>query len=370
MNNGVTNNTQTNNTTNQTTQQTQNIPIGNLITTNNVANGTQNPNTVGTQQQPQIVATQAVPISQTQQIPTPVQQQTVTVPQQPEIKQQSEQQEEVKEEPKVEDKKEKKPNKKEKEPKKNKSGSGSLYTFLILIIIGLIGYTVYNNLNHEAIVKQLNFDCTPVSTTQKTKKLDITSTVVQDLYNKVQTNIREDLAEMELNDSMKIYLAYRQITPSKIYDSDCHQFAPTVLSGYTCVQTNKISPQAFKEETLQLELKKLFGEKTDIPNQDIQLGKACVGGYHYIEKRKEYVQGTCNNYSATSFKATKRIKEAISKNSTIIIKEEVRYYGNEQMKVPETLKSGIYIYTFKLDANYNYVYVSKEFEEKYENKES
>lgn len=365
MNNGVTNNTQTNITTNITPQPTQNIPIDSVNVTSNIPNAV--PTTTQTEKiQPQIVATQPILIQQTQQIPTPIQTQPEQPQIQPEIKQPLQ---EKKEEPQIEEKKEDKPKKKLKEPKEKNSGSGTLYTFLILIIIGLIGYTVYNNLNHQAIVKQLNFECTPVSTTTKEKKLDINSTIVQDLYSKIQTNIREDLAEMQLNDSMKLYLAYKQIKPSKIYDSDCHQFAPTALTGYTCVSTSKLSPKAFKEETLQLELKKLFGEKTDIPNQDIQLGKACVGGYHYISQRKEYVQGTCNSYSATSFKATKRIKEAISKNSTIILKEEVRYYGNEQMKVPDTLKNGTYIHTFKLDANYNYVYVSKEYQEKYEDKE-
>ena len=40
--------------------------------------------------------------------------------------------------------------------------------------------------------------------------------------------------------------------------------------------------------------------------------------------------------------------------------ENVKYYGSEGQKLPEKLVSGTYIYTFKLDTNYNYVYKSKE----------
>lgn len=347
MNNGVTNN----NINNQNqTQSTQTVPIGNVVANTTVIN-----------QEPQIVNTQLVS-SQAQPQSTPVVTPTLKQTQQVEVQQppQTNQQPEITATPEPQTTKTI-----EEPPKEKKNSSGTLYTILIIIIIGLIGFTIYNNLNHNAQLKQLNFDCTPVTTVKKEKKLDINSTIVKDLYSKIQTNIREDLAEMELNDSMKLYLATKQIVPNKIFETDCHQFSPINLTGYTCVNNQNYTPQAFTEETLQIELKKLFGEKTEIPNQDIQLGKACVGGYHYIESRKEYVKGVCNNYAGTSFKATKRIKEAISKNSTIIIKEEVKYYGNEQLKVPDNLKSGTYIHTFKLDSNYNYVYVSKEYEEKY-----
>ena len=41
------------------------------------------------------------------------------------------------------------------------------------------------------------------------------------------------------------------------------------------------------------------------------------------------------------------------------LREEVKYYTVEGIDVPEKLKSGTYVYTFKLDTNYNYVYISK-----------
>ena len=50
---------------------------------------------------------------------------------------------------------------------------------------------------------------------------------------------------------------------------------------------------------------------------------------------------------------------AYSKGSTIALRERVKYYGSEGLEVPDRLVSGTYEYLFKLDMNYNYVYVSK-----------
>ena len=48
-----------------------------------------------------------------------------------------------------------------------------------------------------------------------------------------------------------------------------------------------------------------------------------------------------------------------------MIKEEVKYHENEKISVPEYLRSGYYYYTFKLDSNNNYIYVSKTYSSKY-----
>lgn len=313
MNNGV-----TNNTTNTTTQPVNSVqPLG--------------------QPQPQVQVQQAVPLAQ---------QQPLVQPQVPQIEQSSIIETSANEPPK-------------------KKGKGSFIVFLVLIILLLILGIYYQILNHKKEIEQLNYECTPVSTTQEEKELDLKSTIVQDLYSKVATTIREDLAEDEFNDSMKLYLAYRQIVPNKFYDSNCNLYRHDSMEPYTCNVTTSFTPKAFKEEVLQQEVKKLFGERTEIPNANIQLGRACVGGYQYIADRGEYVQGYCKEHSATTLRVTKTLTKAISKNSTIILTEEVKYYGNEESPVPDYLKSGTYIYTFRLDTNYNYVLMSKEYQQKY-----
>ena len=164
---------------------------------------------------------------------------------------------------------------------------------------------------------------------------------------------------------MKRYLAYRQVIEKDKYESNCNLFTNSILEPLKCVETSEIKPKAFKEETLILELKKLFGEKEEIPLGNIQLGNSCLGGYAYIKERGEFVQGTCSSQNATTFRVDKELKEATSTGNKIVLKEEVKYHGNEKVDVPEYLKSGYYYYTFILDTNYNYVLLSKTYESKH-----
>ena len=240
----------------------------------------------------------------------------------------------------------------------------NLTPILILIVIFLLFYVIYSNNNNQKQIANMKYNCTPITTKEETK-LDVNSTLVQDLYSKVKTNIREDMANPNFDDKMKIYLAYRQIKETDKYDSNCNLFSVTSMEPYKCEESTNFMPKAFKEETLLLEMKKLYGEETNIPLQNVQLGRNCVGGYQYIKERGEYVEGYCKENIAISYKVTKTIKEAISTKNTIIIKEEVKYHENEKLTLPDTLKSGIYIYTFRLDMNYNYVLVSKQYTPKY-----
>lgn len=237
---------------------------------------------------------------------------------------------------------------------------------LLIIVIALIGYIVYSSNTHKMQIDNLNYNCTPITASKEDIKLDLNSTLVQDLYSKVYTTIREDIAEPNFNNSMKLYLAFRQIPEKDLYTTNCNLFDSNAMEPYTCEVSTTFAPRAFKEEKLVLELKKLFGEKTYIPLGNIQLGRnTCIGGFQYIEKRGEFVEGYCNQKTATSFKATKTLLEATSNKNTIILKEEVKYHENEKMQLPEYLKSGYYYYTFRLDMNYNYVLVSKTYESKY-----
>ncbi len=241
-----------------------------------------------------------------------------------------------------------------------KSKGTGFAIFLLLILGGLCFLTYYFYNKNIMQLNSLKENCTPVSTSGEEKELNINSTIIQDLYNKVKTNIKEDLANNSLDDSMKLYLAYRQIPTNNIYKSNCNYFDDTKMYPYTCEETIEFSPVAFKEETLQIELKKLFGETTNIKNGNIQLSYDCIGGFEYIEGRGEYVSGKCATPSTTVYSVNKELKKATSKETIIKLYEEVKYHGIQGNKVPDNLKNGTYIYTFKLDTNYNYVYISKE----------
>ena len=240
----------------------------------------------------------------------------------------------------------------------------SLTPILLFLLVALGAFLFYTIKSDNQKLSQMKYNCTPVSTTNEEKELDIKSTIVQNLYSKVSTNIREDLAQPEMNDEMKLYLAYRQILETDKYDSNCNLFN-TSMTPYTCTQTASWNPKAFKEDLLQLKLKELFGENTNIPLRNIQLGNTCVVGYQYIKERGEFVEGQCNQKTATSFKANKELVKATTTRNTIILTEEVKYQETEGLTLPEYLKSGTYKYVFRLDMNYNYVLVSKTYETKY-----
>ena len=247
-------------------------------------------------------------------------------------------------------------------PVKKKKKKHFFVKLLLFIIVGLGGYIYWTDMQHKAQINKMIYECTPVSATEE-KKLELDSTIVQDLYGKVRTTLREDLALFDLNDQLKLYLAFRNIPTGKFYESNCNLFSETAMEPFTCKAD--FTPLAFKEEDLKLEVKKLFGNDVELPLTNINLGNgSCLGGYQYIPDRGEFVQGYCGSRNSTSYKMEKELIGAYSKEAYITLKEKVRYIGAEGNVIPEHLRSGTYIYTFKLDMNYNYIFVSKEIEQK------
>ena len=138
------------------------------------------------------------------------------------------------------------------------------------------------------------------------------------------------------------------------------------MEPYTCEVTSIFTPKAFKRSTLELEWKKLFGETTKMPLINAKLKNGCVGGFEYIPERDEYVQGYCKESQTPTYKVKKELIEAVTSNNMITLKEEVEYFGTDKVQVPSYLKSGTYFYTFRLDTNYNFVLISKQYDQKYE----
>lgn len=239
---------------------------------------------------------------------------------------------------------------------KGKKFANFLLKAAILCFLLYFGYTKYTK-----DINDVKEKCTPISTSEK-KELDLNSTIVVDLYSKVATNIREDVASNNtLDDTLKLYLAYRQIPVNEIYESNCNKYSANMPS-YECKDNQGYQITAFKKASIDLQLKKLFGTDHNIEYNNIQLGINCIGGYQYIPERDEFVRGTCTQLTTTTFKATKKLISATSEGPIITLKESTKYYGSENKKLPDTLQSGTYTYTFKLDPNYNYIYIDKTFE--------
>jgi hypothetical protein len=198
----------------------------------------------------------------------------------------------------------------------------------------------------------------PINTSEE-KKLEVDSTLVQMLYNRVKTSALEDLANPEFDDNLKRYLAYRNLATDQFYHSTCNLFKSGNIKYFDCNDKDFI-PYAFKQESLILKYKEIFGEEHLIDHASVQLGYTCLGGYVYIPKRKEYVQGKCSKTDQELISVEKSLDSASSTENIIKINEKVRYYQVGGNKIPDTLKNGMYTYTFRLDKNYNYIFVSKE----------
>lgn len=243
------------------------------------------------------------------------------------------------------------------EQPKRKSHKG-LILLLFLLVVGMGAY-IY--LDYRGDMER--GECSPLVASDNTlRELDINSSIVKELYDKVKTNIREDVAYNTFDDKLKLYLAFRQIPHSDFYESNCNMFNESSMSNFTCSSASNFTPLAFKEETLEREVKKLFGESVELPNQNIVLGGSCLGGYQYIADRGEYVQGYCGQVPTTTYEVDKKLISASVQGDTITLREQVRYYSAQGIDTDQ-LQSGVYVYTFKLDNHYHYAYINRTIEE-------
>lgn len=239
-----------------------------------------------------------------------------------------------------------------------KSHKAVFFIILLLLIIGGLGAYIYMDYMKD----QARGECSPlVASDNSLRELDLESSIVQELYDKVKTTVREDLAYHTFDDVFKLYLAYRQIPHSEIYDSNCNLFNENSMSNFTCTGATNFTPMAFSEETLQKEVRKLFGENVSIPNQNIVLGNSCFGGYQYIAERGEYVEGYCGQVPTTTYNVEKELISASVQGDTITLREKVRYYSAQGIDASQ-LQNGVYVHTFKLDNNYHYAYVNRTIE--------
>ncbi len=245
-------------------------------------------------------------------------------------------------------------------PPKKKSRKAGAFIFLLLLVIAGMGAYIYMDYTKD----QARGECSPLVASDNTlRELDINSSIVQELYDKVKTTVQEDVAYHNFDDTLKLYLAFRQIPQSDINDdSNCNLYNESAMTNFSCATATNFTPSSFKEEVLQREVKKLFGESVEIPNQNIVLGNSCYGGYQYIEARGEYVEGYCGQIPTTTYQADKELISASVQGDTITLREQVRYYSAQGIDTSQ-FQNGVYVYTFKLDNSYHYAYINRTIEE-------
>lgn len=229
---------------------------------------------------------------------------------------------------------------------------------LVILLFGGAAYMQYTQ--NQKLVNYYKNEYSPINSKSE-KKLNLDSSLVKSLYNMVKTTGDEDYANPEFDNNLKRYLAYRNMPINNINtNSNCNQFDDTKMYYYIC-NDNDYTPAAFKVSDLEISMDTMFGENHGIIHDNIQLGRECIGGFEYIESRGEYVQGNCTRKTANLVNVDKELVDAKSIESHIYLEEKVRYYPADNNEIPSYLHSGNYKYTFRLDRNYNYVYVNREY---------
>lgn len=243
---------------------------------------------------------------------------------------------------------------------KEKSSNKILIILLFILVLGLVGYITYDK------VLKKNVD-TPVEEKkeegQKTEENSVVDQeLVQDLYSLVKTEIDEE-KDYVLNDQMKLYLAYRQIPISEVYNTHCSGFEASF--PFVCETTSSLAsfqPRGFKSASLQKQLKKLFGKNTSIANQPIK-GEGAFGlstYYDYVAARDEYVQGENRGGGMDPTVVTKTLVNSYKKDQSIYLEETVKYTTQDGSQVSDNYSKhdGTYQYQFNLEDGH-YIYVSK-----------
>ena len=244
---------------------------------------------------------------------------------------------------------------------KVKNKATPLFLIIILLLLGAAYYS-YDQATKTKYYYEKEYS--PV-TGKDVKVLANESFLVQNLYNTIKTNVEEDTVNPNLDNNMKLYLAYRNVSNNYIYTSNCNMFNNGAMQSFTCDPADKdFTPTAFKIEVLQRSINKIFGETSGVELANIQLGNSCLGGYQYIPDRGEFVSGKCSAEIPIICTASKEIVKATSTEDTVTIEEKVKYTNPTGGEIPSTLKSGTYLHKFKLDKNYDYIYVSKELKER------
>ena len=233
-------------------------------------------------------------------------------------------------------------------------------TPLLLIIILLLGGACYywykTDITRKAYCEH---HYSPINSGD-TVELELDSTLVVQLYNMVKTTAIEDFGNPNFDNNLKRYLAFRNLSHNSFYESNCNLFDNS-MANFDCVEDDSFRPDAFKDIDLANMLNVMFGENNGIDHQNITVGGTCLGGYEYIASRGEYVKGKCTRESLLTVSADKKLTKATSTGDKIYLTENVRYFTNNGQDNPESLKDGDYVYTFRLDENFNYIYESREY---------
>lgn len=240
--------------------------------------------------------------------------------------------------------------------------------FLIVIVALLIGYISFGKItNKNEIVTN---DKSNISTT-KNETLDINSSLVQNLYNKVVLagdnfykywfyNDSDNYQVSSANESSKMALVYHNLKKSDFsIVQDATNIKKTIIlndNNYT-LQENS-STGFIPYERVEQTYKELFGSSDTLnKNEPMRVGPYVTEYYIYDESINGYVDYLTVGGGTTGSFYHGTVTGAVKTGDTIVITEKVDFSENTDGtgKVTSTAN---YQYTFKLSGD-TYSFVSR-----------
>ncbi len=272
---------------------------------------------------------------------------------------------------------------------KKKSGSVVVTIFLILIIVGLIFYICYdkglilkqeNKKNSEETKEEVEKE------EEKEEELDIHSSLVQELYNKVadesdevspfhftpyvygDNDGLEDFTSNGGNEIIKMKLVRKNLRKSDEDIIDCSKVPDKLESDPTyssyCSYPD-FQAYGYKRKTIERVYKDLFGNDSkldtsiDLLNDSSFMVADKFVYINSIDMYAEYVIESGGMLGGSGYKT--KLSKATKKGNRVDIYETVEFYGLEEnnttdMKLQDTFT---FVYTFEQESSGNYKFVSR-----------
>ena len=277
------------------------------------------------------------------------------------------------------------------EEKKKGKGSLIVIILLVIVILGLVGYICYDKgvilktNTKEVEDKNVKKD----SNEEKEENLDINSRLVQSLYNKVAINdeclsgyLYEDNETITLDNietHTKSRLIGRNLGLKDRKYINCSSLGSAVPESKDndyisiCSLNQKYNSYdneyAYDKNYVEYVYKSIFGTNAKL---DTSIAIEVLGEnefYYYIESLDKYVLYRADGYGGScSSKTTEKLTKAVKNGSKIVLTENVTIIyddpGNDNIHgtaddIKDKKKSTDYVYTFKLEDDGMYSFVSR-----------
>lgn len=268
-----------------------------------------------------------------------------------------------------------------------KNNSVGVIVILVVLVILLGGYIVFDNfiknnsdnITEESSKKESNNSMEEVN-------LDINSNLVQFLYAKVSnpstsnscnaewffndvSNESKNLTVASMTEKQKMNLVGLNLNSSKEQNIECDNSIPDTSNYYMSVcyayKDKYVSQTGYSKKYVETVYKSLFGENAVMTNESIITPDSI---YIYNNSKDMYIKylsesGSLIGTTCGPISYKLELEKAVKKDNSVLLYEKRtetnQEYENNGTVVPAGTKTSVNIYTFKLDNDGIYRFVSK-----------